>query len=71
VITVVDKAESKLIIRSSPKRGYMRRVWPTTDSYDSVTEEDLQLDEDVDNVVEQSYTPKRKHTLEKDEIEGK
>jgi hypothetical protein len=67
LITVLDKTESKVIIRSSPTRTYFRQVWPAKESFGSAAvESDLQLEEDS----ERRYTPKRKRNLEKDEIEG-
>lgn len=67
-ITVVDKNESKLIIRPSSTRSYkIRRVWTSNNNFESTVEEDLKSEEDS----EQRVTPKRKCNLEKDEIEGK
>lgn len=71
MITVVDKSESKLIIRSSPSRTYqIRRVWPSNGDFDSMAESSLQSEENVNDGNKRKCTPKRKCNLEKDELEG-
>lgn len=61
VITVVDKTESKIIIRPSSAKFHIRRVWPSLNS---------ELTLEKDDSPPPSKQTKRVHNLEKDEIEG-
>lgn len=63
----VEDGNSNSTVRSPSIRSYkIHRMWTPSQSFDSPIDEDFKPDEEVD----QKMTPKRKHNLEIDEIEG-
>lgn len=67
VITLVDKSESKIIIRPQSTKFRVKRVW-TKDNTAPNLNDNLVSEEDNEDTVQ--FTPKRKRNLETDEIGG-